>query len=188
MGVVGWMCGVELQDRVPSKELREGLGLDDMISVLQQNRLWWYGHVLRKEDNDWVKNVWSMKWRVPGQEVDQGKLGERLWKKTVRHVKWTGRMPRIVIYGGSTNDHNRCEWVNVSSGTASSGLSWTKSNPNNCKMIVFVCVIWDVWGLLWRWLDQYRVTTNHAGNGVMAAVVSVSDAAGLPGNISHWTS
>ena len=24
-----------------------------------------------------------MKWRVPGQEVDQRKLGERLWKKTV---------------------------------------------------------------------------------------------------------
>jgi len=30
--------------------LRERLGLDDIISVLQQNRLWWYGHVLRKED------------------------------------------------------------------------------------------------------------------------------------------
>jgi len=24
-----------------------------------------------------------MKWRVPGQEVNQRKLGERLWKKTV---------------------------------------------------------------------------------------------------------
>jgi len=37
-------------------------------------------HVLRKEDNDWVK------WRVPGQVVDKRKLGERLWKKTVRCV------------------------------------------------------------------------------------------------------
>jgi len=35
--------------------LRERLGLDDIISVLQRNRLHWYGHVLRKEDNDWVK-------------------------------------------------------------------------------------------------------------------------------------
>jgi len=35
--------------------LRERLGLDDIISVLQQNWLRWYGHVLRKEDNDWVK-------------------------------------------------------------------------------------------------------------------------------------
>jgi len=84
--VVRWMCGVKLQDRIPSKGFRKRLGLEDIISVLQQNRLRWYGHMLRKEDNDWVKNVWSMKWMVSGQEVDQRKLGERLWKKTVRHV------------------------------------------------------------------------------------------------------
>jgi len=54
----GWMdvwCCVKLQDRVPSKGLRERLGLDDIISVLQQNRLRWFWHVLQKEDNDWVK-------------------------------------------------------------------------------------------------------------------------------------
>jgi len=55
MRMARWMCGVKLQGRVPSKALRERLGLDDIISVLQQNRLRWYGHVLRKEDNDWVK-------------------------------------------------------------------------------------------------------------------------------------
>ena len=54
MRMVRWMCGVKLQDRVPCKELRGRLGLDDIISVLQRNRLQWYGHVLRKEDNDWV--------------------------------------------------------------------------------------------------------------------------------------
>jgi len=46
MRMVRWMCGMKLQDRVPSKELRERLGLDDIISVLQRNRLRWYGHVL----------------------------------------------------------------------------------------------------------------------------------------------
>ena len=55
MRMVRWMCDLKLQDRIPSKGLREGVGLDDIISVLQQNRLWWYGYVLRKEDNDWVK-------------------------------------------------------------------------------------------------------------------------------------
>jgi len=35
--------------------LRERLGLGDIISILQQNRLRWYGHVMRKEDTDWVK-------------------------------------------------------------------------------------------------------------------------------------
>ena len=37
------MYGIKLQDRVPSKGLRERLGLGDIISVLQQNRLRWYG-------------------------------------------------------------------------------------------------------------------------------------------------
>jgi len=37
------------------EELRERLGIDDKALVLQQNRLRWYGHVLRKDDDDWVK-------------------------------------------------------------------------------------------------------------------------------------
>jgi len=41
--------------------------------------------VLRKEDNDWVKNVWSMKWRVPGHELDQRKLGEIVEKGRQAH-------------------------------------------------------------------------------------------------------
>ena len=32
-------CNVKVKDRVPSKELRERLGIDDIILILQQNRL-----------------------------------------------------------------------------------------------------------------------------------------------------
>ena len=55
MRMVRWMCNVKVKDRVPSKELRERLGIDYMILILQQNRLRWYVHVLRKEGTDWVK-------------------------------------------------------------------------------------------------------------------------------------
>jgi len=55
MGMVRRMCNVKVKDRVPSKELTERLGIDDIILILQQNRLRWYGHVLRKEDTDWMK-------------------------------------------------------------------------------------------------------------------------------------
>ena len=37
--MVRWMCGVKLKDTLPSKELRERLGIDDIALVLQQNRL-----------------------------------------------------------------------------------------------------------------------------------------------------
>jgi len=33
------LCDVKVNDTVPSKEFRERLGIDDIISVLQQNRL-----------------------------------------------------------------------------------------------------------------------------------------------------
>ena len=55
VAMVRWMCSVKLKDRLPSKELRERQGVDDVALILQQNRLRWYGHVLRKDDDDWVK-------------------------------------------------------------------------------------------------------------------------------------
>jgi len=48
MRMVRWMCDVNVHDRIPSERLRERLGLDDIISVLQQNVLRWYGHMLQK--------------------------------------------------------------------------------------------------------------------------------------------
>jgi len=49
MRMVRWMCNVKVKDRVPSKELRERLGIDDIILILQQNRLLWYGMCCKKK-------------------------------------------------------------------------------------------------------------------------------------------
>jgi len=76
---VRWMCGVKLQNRVPSKELRERLRLDDIISVLQQNRLRWYGHALGKEDNDWVKKC--MEYEVEGARPRGRRM--KTWREIV---------------------------------------------------------------------------------------------------------
>jgi len=65
-----------------------------------------------------------MKWRVPGQEVDQRKLGERLWKKTAEDAMVRSRWRKQI---GMIDDHDECEWVNVSFGTGSLGLSRTNS-------------------------------------------------------------
>jgi len=80
MRMVRWMCGVKLQDRIPSKGLRERLELDDIISILQQNRLEWYGPVLQKEDNDyWVKTC--MEYEVKGARP-RGRL-KKTWREIV---------------------------------------------------------------------------------------------------------
>ena len=80
MRMVRWMCGVKLKDRLPSQELRERLGVDDIALVLQQNRLRWCGHVLRKDDEDWVKKC--MEHEVEGSRP-RGRP-KKTWKEVVR--------------------------------------------------------------------------------------------------------
>jgi len=70
----------KVKDRVPSKELRERLGIDDIILILQQNRLRWYGHVLGKDDTDWVKK--RMEYEVEGSRP-RGRL-KRTWEQVVQ--------------------------------------------------------------------------------------------------------
>ena len=47
------------------------LGIDDIILILHQNRLRYNGHVLQKEDTDWVKESMEYEVECSSQEVDQ---------------------------------------------------------------------------------------------------------------------
>jgi len=131
---------MKLQDRIPSEGLRQRLGLDDIISVQQQNRLRWYGHVLQNEDNDWVKKCME-------HEVESARTRGRP-KKTWREIVEKNCQVRglnredAMDRKGTTDDHDRCEWVNVSSGTGSPGLFWTKSKEplNGCMCVLCVVV------------------------------------------------
>jgi len=102
LGVVGWMCGVRLQDRVPSKELRGRLELEDIISVLQRNGLRWCGHVLRREDGGWVREC--MEYEVEGTRP-RGRP-KKIWRQIVEKDCRArglngGGMPWIVLDGES---------------------------------------------------------------------------------------
>ena len=59
---------------------RERLVIVDIVSVLQQNRLQWYGRVLQKEDNDRVKNC--MEYEVEGSRP-RGRP-KRTWLEVVQ--------------------------------------------------------------------------------------------------------
>ena len=52
--MVRWLSGVTLKDRRSSEELRCGLGIVDVDRVVRRGRLRWFGHVERKEADDWV--------------------------------------------------------------------------------------------------------------------------------------
>ena len=64
MSMIRWMCGVKLNERKKSEELRELLGLEPVSWMNKKSRLRWFGHVELKDDNDWVKRC--ITWEVEG--------------------------------------------------------------------------------------------------------------------------
>ena len=55
---------VKLNERKKTEELGELLGLEPVSLTSKKSRLKWFGHVERKDDNDWVKPC--MTWEVAG--------------------------------------------------------------------------------------------------------------------------
>jgi len=85
MRMLRWMCGVKLQDRVPSKGLRETrIRWHNLGSTAKQVVMLW--HVPWKDDNDWVKKCMEY-------ELEGGATPSVLWhgwlggRKGIRPVK-----------------------------------------------------------------------------------------------------
>ena len=62
-----------------------------MELVLQQNRLRWYGHVLRKEDDDWVKKC--VEYEVEGPRP-RGRP-KRTWREVVQEDCQARKMNKV---------------------------------------------------------------------------------------------
>jgi len=67
MSRIRWMCGVKLNERKKSEELRELLGLEPVSLMIKKSRRW-FGHVERKDDNDWVKRC--ITWEVERNQTE----------------------------------------------------------------------------------------------------------------------
>ena len=72
MSMIRWMCGDKLNERKKSEELRELLGLEPVSVMIKKSRLRWFGHVERKDDNNWVKCC--ITWEVEGIRQKRGKI------------------------------------------------------------------------------------------------------------------
>ena len=76
--------------------------LVDIALILQQNRLRWYGHVLRKDDDDWVKKC--MEYEVGGSRP-RGRP-KRTWKEVVREDCQARKLNK-------EDAVDRCKWRKV---------------------------------------------------------------------------
>ena len=93
-------------DCVNSDTLRERLGIRPIGEEIRTARLRWFGHVMRKDDEDWVKQCMELEvegksrqgnrktWmRTVSEDMKQKGLetqdctDRRAWRKGINHVK-----------------------------------------------------------------------------------------------------
>ena len=63
MQMAKWMCGISMKYRKTSEELRRRV-----ITAIRSGRLRWYGHVMRKSYDNWVKKCMEFN-RVEGRRL-----------------------------------------------------------------------------------------------------------------------
>ena len=80
------MCGVSLKDKKCSDELLSCLGIEFVENKIQRATLRGFGHVERKEENNWVKNYTGMNvTRVVGRGVTDVK--RHMMMMTIKFIK-----------------------------------------------------------------------------------------------------
>ena len=95
-----WRCW--LSGRKGIRPVKNWLGVDDVALILQQNRLRCYGHVLRKDDDDYVKKC--MEYEVEGRRP-RGRP-KRTWREVVREDCQARKLNK-------EDAMDRCEPVNL---------------------------------------------------------------------------
>ena len=77
--MVRWMCGVSLKDRKSNEELRSRLKIECVSEVVRRGRLRWFGHVERKNVDDWVSACRSF----PVEGCKGRGRGRKIWRECV---------------------------------------------------------------------------------------------------------
>ena len=97
-----WMSGVTKLDRIRNERIRGTTKVWEISKKVQESRLKWYGHVLRREDKYVGKRV--MGCRGKDGEEDQSGGGWIASGTTCRRENWQGRTCKTGIDGGISQD------------------------------------------------------------------------------------
>ena len=73
MRMLRWMSGVTKLDRIRNERIRGTTKVGEISKKVQESRLKWYGHVLRREDEYVGKRVMAME--VPGKKGEEYQSG-----------------------------------------------------------------------------------------------------------------
>ena len=80
MKMLRWMCGVTRKDRIRNEKIRGTVKVGEISKKMQERRLNWYGHVMRRDDNYVGRRVLAME--VPGKRKRGGP--KLRWKDRIK--------------------------------------------------------------------------------------------------------
>ena len=101
MRMLRWMSGVTKLDRIRNERIRGTTKVGEISKKVQESRLKWYGHVLRREDEYIGKRVMGME--VPGKRRRGRPLSGGGWipsGTTCLRKNYQGRTRKTVLNGG----------------------------------------------------------------------------------------
>ena len=91
------MCGLKLMDKKLTKDLMQMLNLNETTDQLAKaNSVRWYGNVLRKDMNNFLRRVLYFKVRGTRKMGDQRKHGLKQLLNRVKKLDLTKVMPLTV--------------------------------------------------------------------------------------------
>ena len=104
MMMLRWMSGVTKLDRIRNERIRGTTQVGEISKKMQESKLKWYGHVLRREDEYVGKRV--VGWRCRGKEGEEDQSGGG-WiasGTTCRKENCQGRTRKTGLDGGVSQD------------------------------------------------------------------------------------
>ena len=58
MRMLRWAMGISLREHLRNEEVRRRAGVDCITEVIRKSKLRWFGHLVRREDEEPIKKAW----------------------------------------------------------------------------------------------------------------------------------